>query len=1580
MAQLKFLDLETGLPRLWQQVLAKLETHNTSTVAHQDMRDTISSLTTTVNNKVTKETGKGLSTNDYTSAEKTKLSGIAEGANKTVVDSSLSTTSTNPVQNKVINAALNSKAATSTTDSLQSSINTLNTKVATAATQSAMGMMSAADKTKLDGIATGANKITIDSALSSSSTNPVQNKVINTALAAKATTDSVKTVSDALNAFKSTKGAASGLAPLNASSKIDSTYLPSYVDDVLEYTSKSNFPSSGETGKIYVDTGTNLTYRWSGTAYVEISPSIALGTTSSTAFRGDYGNAAYSHATAKGSAFSNGFYKITTNNEGHVTAVSAVSKSDLTNLGVMDASSIVPISKGGTGASSAATALSNLGGFSLDGGDLNPRKYLGIKTACNSASGSWNDEAIRFKNYQGTKEFAYLGAFGSGAEHHYLYLGYGGYYNNNNLQITPDGTATIPYLIAKKSVNSSTGIFKGIGDGRFFLPDGGTFSYSNINSGSTEENTAYNKAIIKQIATEARSVGLNNPHFIATKYFPNSYGFIIGNIYHTDNTNADTGLPQYSTFLKTNLNASCPAFIGTNKYELYEVPILTSKNYNSYSPSLTGTGASGTWNIISQGVIAASKGEANVNRHVWFSDNGTETKRNYNDNFQYNPYSNVLTVGSITGSAAKLTTARQIKLTGGGMLYDVNWSFDGSNNVTATFPGLLANSIGWSYDKNYSSQSPIGYSVAGRGSYNLLHGLKSDYILTERTDDGGATWYEYSGNTANLTNAWFTGLISNSNSTSSKSANAWHRVTLKLKDASFYGRINALQVYLSTNGASGTTMLVECLSNDGTTWNTIGSFNVSGWSGHNYIIIGDQTFGSSYSPSLRLTFKQTGVNGTYANDFTVSKILAFGVECWHTISSLNNRPGPLGVSNKGYGYTFDMRNFKLNHSDTAETLDIGDCNNNKIVTLYYDTANNNKGLLLSGSWGLKFASNDMAYIPSWGSQGSTDTPVYFTSDGRPVPINAVSIAHGGTGSTTAVGALTNLGAVAKAGDTMTGSLNVGTTSTTSEINVCATAASGSIYFYATGSSTGNRGIYAYNANGASTDVIRIDSSNGMTFFGNSATANKVNNALTISLNGSSQGAYDGSAAKSINITPSAIGAAASSHTHSYLPLSGGTLTGSLLIGNSSDSATSATDAGITIRDLRNCTITPSSFNRVMTPYFHAAIGGSWNSILHMKGWSSDAYAAWELAGNARTTQDDNLYFRSGLGTSWNSWRTLLHSNNYTNYTVTKTGSGASGTWGINISGNAASADKLEQRSLASSGSSSSGYILMFTYVAEKAYDYWAGIYSITNFESGTDAGIFCINCRTNSTVASRGYEKVEWISGAYNTHPTLYVTYEITSSSVIYRLYQQVAGTWRTYSITTLQQKCSYEEKLTLENTYVTSLTGTLSNQSSSVSADYLRNSCSIQTNLGSTSTAYFNGTSNITPGVTGTLPITNGGTGATSASGARTNLGISHTTSSDNMQQVSKFGDFQIITGFVTGVAVNSSSYQDVVVSYASAFSSTPCVVVGLQSGSTAGTFGRVNAALRYTGSTTELTIRVANGDTTQRAPNLTFIAVGKI
>lgn len=165
--------------------------------------------------KVDKVSGKGLSTNDYTTAEKEKLEGIAEGANKTIVDAALSSTSTNPVQNKVINSALAGKLATNQ------------------------------------------------------------------------------------------KGAAGGVAELDSSGKVPAAQLPSYVDDVLEgYLSGGKFYEesahtteiTGESGKIYVDLSSSKTYRWSGTAFVEISASLALGTTSSTAFRGDQGKTAYDHS------------------------------------------------------------------------------------------------------------------------------------------------------------------------------------------------------------------------------------------------------------------------------------------------------------------------------------------------------------------------------------------------------------------------------------------------------------------------------------------------------------------------------------------------------------------------------------------------------------------------------------------------------------------------------------------------------------------------------------------------------------------------------------------------------------------------------------------------------------------------------------------------------------------------------------------------------------------------------------------------------------------------------------------------------------------------------------------------------------------------------------------------------------------------------------------------------------------------------------------------------------------------------------------------------------------------------------
>ena len=108
---------------------------------------------------------------------------------------------------------------------------------------------------------------------------------------------------------KSQKGAANGVATLDSDGKVPSSQLPSYVDDTLEgYLYNGNFYSdsshtiliAAETGKIYVDKSTNRCYRWSGSQYTEISASLALGETSSTAYRGDRGKIAYEHSQRTG--------------------------------------------------------------------------------------------------------------------------------------------------------------------------------------------------------------------------------------------------------------------------------------------------------------------------------------------------------------------------------------------------------------------------------------------------------------------------------------------------------------------------------------------------------------------------------------------------------------------------------------------------------------------------------------------------------------------------------------------------------------------------------------------------------------------------------------------------------------------------------------------------------------------------------------------------------------------------------------------------------------------------------------------------------------------------------------------------------------------------------------------------------------------------------------------------------------------------------------------------------------------------------------------------------------------------------
>lgn len=144
----------------------------------------------------------------------------------------------------------------------------------------------------------------------------------------------------------SQKGAANGVAELDSTGKVPVSQVPGGISSMIEgyyYDGEFYEESTHETeishqsGALYVDLPTNKTYRWSGSQYTEISESLALGTTSETACRGDWGYTAYLHATDSSrltTATATGLYKVAATAEGHVASLTAVEKSDITALGI----------------------------------------------------------------------------------------------------------------------------------------------------------------------------------------------------------------------------------------------------------------------------------------------------------------------------------------------------------------------------------------------------------------------------------------------------------------------------------------------------------------------------------------------------------------------------------------------------------------------------------------------------------------------------------------------------------------------------------------------------------------------------------------------------------------------------------------------------------------------------------------------------------------------------------------------------------------------------------------------------------------------------------------------------------------------------------------------------------------------------------------------------------------------------------------------------------------------------------------------------------------------------------------------
>ena len=169
-------------------------------------------------------------------------------------------------------------------------------------------------------------------------------------------------------------GAANGVASLDASGRIPASQIPGGFDNIEEYDNLAAFPTTGEEGKIYVAKDTNLTYRWTGSQYVEISPSLALGETATTAYRGDRGKVAYDHSQVSGNStihhthankelldsytqteadLANAVAKV--HEHGNKSVLDGITSAKVTSWdGKEDAFNVLPTTKGGTGTNAAS--------------------------------------------------------------------------------------------------------------------------------------------------------------------------------------------------------------------------------------------------------------------------------------------------------------------------------------------------------------------------------------------------------------------------------------------------------------------------------------------------------------------------------------------------------------------------------------------------------------------------------------------------------------------------------------------------------------------------------------------------------------------------------------------------------------------------------------------------------------------------------------------------------------------------------------------------------------------------------------------------------------------------------------------------------------------------------------------------------------------------------------------------------------------------------------------------------------------------------------------------------------------------
>ena len=791
---------------------------------------------------------------------------------------------------------------------------------------------------------------------------------------------------------------------------------------------------------------------------------------------------------------------------------------------------------------------------------------------------------------------------------------------------------------------------------------------------------------------------------------------------------ADSGNGQDTTFGYSKSGLSSTSDIAVwDGYELRKITPANLKTSLSLAKGDVGLGNvdnTADANKVVKGVSGIA-GTANSNRHVWFSDTSPETSRNYDDDFMYNPSTNVLTVGSITGntaSATKLQTARNITI----------------GNKTNSFDG----------------SSAISYSLAEIGAVN-----KAGDTMTGRLTSTGVTI----GNTAyNVTNYIYRGTaLETVVYTKIKYLNSKHMPIVILRGYA-YGQSKTTEIrvcfyiydsnfgsYSATNlGAWNPPIHLFTYEENSTTYVAIGltgsiyfnmfsvdvqdemgAFNnisLDGWSIVAYTDTGHiPDVGNSNC--VEVEYKSDIRNPSKVNGHTVNADVPSNAKFTDTTYTAATSAPPKVASASAVGSSTNYA-----RQDHTHGIDLATGDNDgqvKIAGTNVDVkglqALAYKASLAKSDVGLGNLTNDKqvkglssgttsGHLVTWGSDGYTvadsgiakgsvttkitlsgsdysassntititkanlqsavqDTDLVLMTSAERTKLDRISVAEGGTIDFSGVTASAPLTATV---DQTTKAVNI-THNTSGVTQGTYRSVTVNTYGHVT-AGTNPTTLSGYGITDAkiASGVITLGS-NTITPLTASSTldATKLSGTASISTTGNAGTATEFSSNATITLTGDTTGSASSKKGWSIA---------------------TKTDRLSTVGDNRFVGTTPNDykdkiiFQGLKSNGYIGSPAGSTNYysyLVGLRGWAdSSGGKAHELAFN-----DNGIFTRMGSTTTWDSWRKLLDSSNYTDYTVTKTGTGASGTWGIDISGNAATATSATKANITTVANSVAKY-------------------------------------------------------------------------------------------------------------------------------------------------------------------------------------------------------------------------------------------------------------------------------------------------